>query len=272
MATTTYFPGSASSTEAPSLPSKLHDWIVTVDHKRLGIMLHRERPVFLRGGRGTCRTDADSVGVSQQHIPAARSLQSIADHAWNHHGVSGGYAVFRRAGELSHTPDDWHARYGVPEIERFWFLDVSLRRDIAVLQLYSWRRIGRPRIRARCGLVRIRAPDRAGVLARDQHRLLDSQHHSRRYRHHGERDQRNRHDYLHAMQGNDLGPHASVRMVDAGGFVDGAFHYAAADRGTNYAPFGPVSGCALSSTRKPADLQSCGSTSSGCLDIPRSTF
>ena len=38
MATTTYFPESVVKTEAPSLPSKLHEWIVTVDHKRLGIM------------------------------------------------------------------------------------------------------------------------------------------------------------------------------------------------------------------------------------------
>src|SRR6266851_3163566 len=38
MATTTYFPEGVSKTEALPLPSKLHDWIVTVDHKRLGIL------------------------------------------------------------------------------------------------------------------------------------------------------------------------------------------------------------------------------------------
>src|SRR6201987_5513194 len=38
MGTTTHLPESVLATEAPSLPSKLHDWIVTVDHKRLGIM------------------------------------------------------------------------------------------------------------------------------------------------------------------------------------------------------------------------------------------
>jgi cytochrome c oxidase subunit 1 len=38
MATTTYSPEIVGGTEAPSLPSKLHEWIVTVDHKRLGIM------------------------------------------------------------------------------------------------------------------------------------------------------------------------------------------------------------------------------------------
>src|SRR5229473_3385567 len=36
MATTTYFP--AGKTEALPVPSRLHEWIVTVDHKRLGIM------------------------------------------------------------------------------------------------------------------------------------------------------------------------------------------------------------------------------------------
>src|SRR6266404_4498325 len=38
MATTTYFPEGLGKTEALPLPSKLHDWIVTVDHKRLGIL------------------------------------------------------------------------------------------------------------------------------------------------------------------------------------------------------------------------------------------
>ena len=38
MATTTYFPESVGQTEALPLPSRLHEWIVTVDHKRLGIL------------------------------------------------------------------------------------------------------------------------------------------------------------------------------------------------------------------------------------------
>jgi len=38
MATTTYFPDAGSSTETLPLPSKLHEWLVTVDHKRLGIL------------------------------------------------------------------------------------------------------------------------------------------------------------------------------------------------------------------------------------------
>jgi cytochrome c oxidase subunit 1 len=38
MATTDYIEGSFGKTEALPMPSKLHEWIVTVDHKRLGIM------------------------------------------------------------------------------------------------------------------------------------------------------------------------------------------------------------------------------------------
>src|SRR6202023_2886252 len=37
MATTTYADG-LEKTEALPVPSKLHEWIVTVDHKRLGIL------------------------------------------------------------------------------------------------------------------------------------------------------------------------------------------------------------------------------------------
>src|ERR1700683_5739743 len=37
MATTTYIAEDLRATEAP-VPSKLHEWLVTVDHKRLGIM------------------------------------------------------------------------------------------------------------------------------------------------------------------------------------------------------------------------------------------
>src|SRR6202142_2925848 len=36
--TTTYFPQPAGKTEALPVPSRLHDWIVNVDHKRLGIL------------------------------------------------------------------------------------------------------------------------------------------------------------------------------------------------------------------------------------------
>src|SRR6202050_513819 len=38
MATTTNIAESFQKTEALPVPSKLHEWIVTVDHKRLGIM------------------------------------------------------------------------------------------------------------------------------------------------------------------------------------------------------------------------------------------
>src|SRR5215470_10198753 len=38
MATTTYFPAPVNKAEALPLPSRLHEWIVTVDHKRLGVL------------------------------------------------------------------------------------------------------------------------------------------------------------------------------------------------------------------------------------------
>jgi cytochrome c oxidase subunit 1 len=38
MATATYIPQIAGQVESPALPSKLHKWIVTIDHKRLGIL------------------------------------------------------------------------------------------------------------------------------------------------------------------------------------------------------------------------------------------
>src|SRR5258706_4177862 len=38
MATTTFIANGVSTTDTLPLPSKLHEWIVTVDHKRLGIM------------------------------------------------------------------------------------------------------------------------------------------------------------------------------------------------------------------------------------------
>src|SRR5215470_10412853 len=38
MASTTYVPQAAGTTEALQIPSRLHEWIITVDHKRLGIL------------------------------------------------------------------------------------------------------------------------------------------------------------------------------------------------------------------------------------------
>jgi hypothetical protein len=81
------------------------------------------------------------------------------------------------------------------------------------------RRVGGPRDRARRGVVRLRTADRARVLTRHQHGLLDSQHHRQRYRKHGKRDQRDRDHLQHALQRHDAGSHAAVRVADAGGLL-----------------------------------------------------
>ena len=46
MATTDYIAEKLSQTEALPVPSRLHEWIVTVDHKRLGIMYIATSLVF----------------------------------------------------------------------------------------------------------------------------------------------------------------------------------------------------------------------------------
>jgi hypothetical protein len=133
MATATYVPEGAGATETLPLPSKLHGWIVTVNHKRLGT-LYIATALFFFAVAGLLA----ALIRLQLAIPGGKFLtpdvfQPVVHDAWNQDGVSDWHAVFYRARKLPRAPYDRRARYGISAIECFWILDLPLRRNPALL-------------------------------------------------------------------------------------------------------------------------------------------
>ena len=155
--------------------ARLHELVVTVDHKKLGPDVHRLRTVLLRGGGLHGFGHPLAVGCAEQRSGSPRYLQPPLHHARHGDGLSGRHADDRRADELSRAVDDRRARYGFPAAQRVRFLDVSFRRAAALFQLSGRAGARRGRFGAGRGLVRLRAADRPRLLARAQHGLLDSQ-------------------------------------------------------------------------------------------------
>ena len=165
--------------------------------------VHRDFALIFCGCRELSGAHADTVSVSGWPLFTAGSVQPAVHSAWHHNGLPGGYAVFRRFGELPGASDDRRQGHGVSTVECIWVLDVSVWRNAPLLQLYRRRGISRSWHRAGCWLVCLLAANRAGLFSRNQHGLLDSQYLPERYWHNSKRHQCHRHDCLHALQRND---------------------------------------------------------------------
>ena len=146
---------------------RVHGWITTVDHKRLGIMYIVYALVFLviGGIEATImriqliRPHNDFVSpqvfnrMFTMHGTTMIFFVAMPDCVWLH--------------QLRCSADDRRARHGLPAAERLGFLDDRVRRHHPVLQLFRRQRAVRRRQRSRRRLVRLRAADLAGVLAWD---------------------------------------------------------------------------------------------------------
>ena len=198
-----------------ALFDQLHDWVVTVDHKRLGIMYVLAGLVFSRhrGLRGD--HDARAARVAGASRGAAADLQPALHHAWDDHGVPRGHSDRLRIRQLSRASHDRGARPRLPAPQRLRLLDSPLRRPPPPLQRDRRRRPVRGGLGARRGLVRLRPAHRPRLHPGQCHRLLESRH-----LRHGDRDHRHRgqpgdHHSDHAGPGDDPGPHARLRVDHA---------------------------------------------------------
>ena len=151
----------------------MHEWIVTVDHKKLGLMYIGLRNSVPGDRRPGSHDHADPACHSQQSLCFAAGIQPIVHHARHDHGVSGRHAAGVWFRELFRAPDDRGARHGFSAPECVELLDERSRRAHPVFQLYRRRRTLRGRERARHWLVRLRAAYRARLFSGTQHRLLD---------------------------------------------------------------------------------------------------
>ena len=91
----------------------LHGWVVTVDHKRLGILYVVYAIFFLLVAGAEALAIRIQLAWPEQSFPLARVVQRDVHHARHHHGVSGGHADPVRVRELSGAADDRRARHGL---------------------------------------------------------------------------------------------------------------------------------------------------------------
>ena len=154
----------------------LHDWIVTVDHKQLGMMYFSYGILFLVIGGMEASIMRAQLAVANNHLVSPETFNRL----FTMHGTTMIFfaampIVFGFANYLMPS-DGRRARHGVSALECVELLDERAGRHHPVLQLHGWQWTVWGGHRARCRLVRLRAPDRSGLFRGTQHRLLDHRH------------------------------------------------------------------------------------------------
>ena len=125
------------STESIALPGRglasrplvdaLHEWVTTVDHKRLGILYIVYALVFLVIGGIEADDHAHSADSAAQRFCFAAGLQPHVHHARDHDDFLRGDAHGVRIRQLPGSPDDRRARHGISAAECLQFLDDRFR-------------------------------------------------------------------------------------------------------------------------------------------------
>ena len=129
------YPLAQPHTDAQRLPLlvRLHDWVVTVDHKRLGIMYICTGLLFFAVGGLEASIMRWQLAFPNHDVVAPE----VFNRLFTMHGTTMVF-LFRHAdhpghGQLPDAPDDRGARSGVPTPECFWVLAVAVRRLAPVL-------------------------------------------------------------------------------------------------------------------------------------------
>ena len=189
-----------SRTGAAPLFDRLHEWVITVDHKRLGLMYIDLRARLPRDRRPRSRR---SCGSSSRIRTSTIVSPQVFNRLFTMHGTTmvffvGIPIVFGIANYL--VPLMIGARdMAFPRLNAFSFWISAVRRAAALFQLPRRRRARRDWQRARCRLVRLRAAHGQGVLEGPQHRLLDDRASRRRVRQRRRGRQHRHHHPVHAL-------------------------------------------------------------------------
>ena len=139
----------SQNARAPApLVQVLHDWIVTVDHKRLGLMYFCYGILFLVIGGVEATIMRAQLAVANNHLVSPE----VFNRLFTMHGTTMIFfaampIVFGFANYLVPL-DDRRARHGVSPPECLGLLDERAGRHHSVFQLYRWFRIVRRRQRA----------------------------------------------------------------------------------------------------------------------------
>ena len=132
----------------------IHSWIVTVDHKKLGILYIGYALIFLLVAGVEALLIRAAALLSAQPFRFAVYVQPAVHDARHHDGVPGGHADSVRVWQLSCAADDRRAGHGVSAAECVQLLDQRVCGTAAVLQLHrrQWAWRGRDRRRMWRGL------------------------------------------------------------------------------------------------------------------------
>ena len=178
--------------------------------RRLGILYVLYGIVFLAVGGVEATIMRIQLAVPNNHFVGAAGLQPDDDDARHDDGLPRGRADPLRLRQLPRAADGRRARHGVPAAERARLLADGVRRPAPLLQLPRRRGALRRGQRAGRRLVRLRAADGEGLLARPLHRLLDARdlRHGHRHDRHG--DQHHHDDDLPALSGHEADADAAA--------------------------------------------------------------
>ncbi len=91
----------------------VHEWVITVDHKRLGILYILLALFFLVIGGLEAAIIRIQLHSPPQRFRVAASLQSHVHHARHHHDFFRGDADSVWLRQLSRAADDRRARHGI---------------------------------------------------------------------------------------------------------------------------------------------------------------
>ena len=204
-----------------ALVDRLHGWVTTVDHKRLGILYIVYALVFLVIG-------GIEAAIMRIQLIAPQSTfvsPQVFNRLFTMHGTTMIFfvvmpLVFGFANYL--VPLMIGARdMAFPRLNAFSFWLTAFGGLPALFQLARRQRPVRGGQRAGRRLVRLRAADVADLLAGPQHRFLDAEPARLRLRQHRHGDQHHHDDRLHAMPRHDARADAAVRLAEPGHGRDG---------------------------------------------------
>ena len=119
----------------------LHEWVTTVDHKRLGILYIVYALIFLVIGGIEATVMRIQLIRPHNDFVSPQVFNRMFTHAWHHDDLFRGYAGAFRICQLSGSADDWRARHGVSAPERFQLLDHRVRRPVFFISAW-WVRTG----------------------------------------------------------------------------------------------------------------------------------
>ena len=114
---------------------RVASWLVTVDHKRIGIMYIVDVDLLLRARRRARPPHARAAGDAGRAPPDEELVQRGHHDARHDDGLPRRRPDHGRLRQLPRAADDRRARHGLPAAERALVLAVPARRDRALAEL-----------------------------------------------------------------------------------------------------------------------------------------